>query len=149
MTLPSTYTIVSAEKSDLHGIIRLLEKADLPSADLTGDVLAYFIILKYKDELVGTIGLEVSEKDALLRSLVISEKHQGKGLGKVLVQRLEKNAIEYGVQSIYLLTTTAAQFFTNLNYKTIERTSAPNSIEDTAEFSHLCPDTAICMKKVL
>jgi amino-acid N-acetyltransferase len=74
---------------------------------------------------------------------------RGRGFGTTLCDRLERNARSADVETLYLLTTTAADFFAELGYVESERENAPISIRDTTEFAELCPATATCMEKSL
>jgi amino-acid N-acetyltransferase len=56
-------------------------------------------------------------------------------------------ATELKIREIYLLTTTAAEFFTHLGYRQVDRALAPAAIASTKEFSSLCPSTAVFMVK--
>lgn len=66
-----------------------------------------------------------------------------------LVSNAETKAAEQGVESLYLLTTTAAQFFARLGYEAVPRSEAPAVIAATAQFSELCPASSTFMRKVL
>lgn len=94
-------------------------------------------------------GLERHASTALLRSVVVEESVRGEGYGSLLCDRLESRARADGVESIYLLTTTAADFFADRGYERIERDEAPPAIRETTEFDDLCPATATCMRKSL
>ena len=72
-----------------------------------------------------------------------------RGCATALVARAERHARERGARRIYLLTTTAADFFARLGYKRVEREQAPGSIRSTGEFSSLCPVTSVLMMKEL
>jgi amino-acid N-acetyltransferase len=48
---------------------------------------------------------------------------------------------------LYLITTTAKDFFNRQGYCIIQREKSPEAIKETAEFSSLCPSTAVVMKK--
>lgn len=98
---------------------------------------------------VGVGGLEIHDTDGLLRSVVVEESFRGQGYGAAIKGELEEEARSAGVDSLYLLTTTAAQFFEQQGYAEIERTDAPEAIRATAEFETLCPDGATCMRKRL
>ncbi|MGR8918854.1 MAG: hypothetical protein ACU85V_04495, partial [Gammaproteobacteria bacterium] len=50
---------------------------------------------------------------------------------------------------VSLLTETAAAFFEHLGYSRAPRAAAPATIAATAEFASLCPDTAVCMRRVI
>ena len=58
-------------------------------------------------------------------------------------------AAEQGVETLYLLTTTAAQFFARRGYEAVPRSEAPAAIAATAQFSELCPASSTFMRKVL
>ncbi len=93
----------------------------------------------------GVIGLEIHGSFGLLRSLVVDPRHRGTGCGKALVDALESYAAHHRIESIYLLTETAEQFFSRLGYRAIDRADLPEVIEATQEISALCPDTATAM----
>ena len=134
---------------DLTGIVALLAAADLCHDDLNPEHMAHFLILRNGGELIGAVGLEVIDSDALLRSLVVVPSHHGKGLGIQLVDGIEAHAHELGVTSLYLLTTTADHFFDQHGYERIERASVPEAIGATTEFVSFCPDSAVCMMRTL
>ena len=82
-----------------------------------------------------------------MRSLVVTQKDLGRGLGRRLVDAVEILAAETGVRSIYLLTTSAEAFFEYLGFRRISREETPAAIRSTREFSSLCPATAVVMVK--
>jgi amino-acid N-acetyltransferase len=127
--------------------IELLSGADLPFSDLTGDVLENFFGCGDRESPNGIVGLEIRGKYALLRSLVVAEVAQNQGCGRALVQQAETHARHKGVETLYLLTETAESFFQNLGYEVCQRNDVPEPICRTEEFSSLCPDSAIVMKK--
>ena len=148
-TLPelSAAAIAGARRSDLPSIRGLLEIELLPSVDITEETLEHFLV--YRDQLgvAGVVGLEKYGDVALLRSLVVASERMGCGIGKALVTAAEALAAESQARSIYLLTTTAADFFENRGFRRIGREQAPNEIRSTQEFSSLCPATAVLMVK--
>jgi len=133
------------EEKALH----LLREASLPVADLTFDHFRHFFGCGSKEELDGVIGVEFYGSDALLRSLAVAESVRGRGCGRALVRHAERYARGYGVERLYLLTTTAAPYFEQLGYRSLSRDDAPESIRSTVEFDSLCPSDSICMMKDL
>jgi amino-acid N-acetyltransferase len=79
----------------------------------------------------------------------VDEAMRGRGCGRRLVAEAEQYAARNGVQSLYLLTTTAEEFFRRLGYVRIDRASAPEAIRQTSEFSGLCPSSSAVMMKAL
>jgi amino-acid N-acetyltransferase len=79
----------------------------------------------------------------------VADNHRGGGHGKALVSHAEAWASQHGVEALYLLTTTAAEFFARLGYVAIPRSEAPAAIAATAQFASLCPSSSTFMRKVL
>jgi amino-acid N-acetyltransferase len=96
---------------------------------------------------IGTAGLEIFEDCALLRSVSVIKEEQGKGFGKAINDGIEWYAKDSGINCLYLLTTTAKDFFEKQGYCVINREDSPGSIKQSAEFTSLCPSSAIVMKK--
>lgn len=128
---------------------RLLSAATLPVDDLTAAHLEHFFGCGAPDAPQAVGGIEIHGHDALLRSLAVDAQTRGRGCGRALVAALEAHARAHGARHIYLLTTTAAQYFERFGYRVVARSAAPASISATKEFSTLCPDSAVCMTKVL
>lgn len=95
------------------------------------------------------IGLELLGRLALLRSLAVRKKYRGQGWGKKLVNEIEEYASGQGIEQLYLLTTTAVDFFNRQGYQTVDRHSVPGVVQQTAEFQSLCPASTVCMVKSL
>ncbi len=93
--------------------------------------------------------MELYGEDALLRSLVVGESARQTGCGTMLVEAIERMASELGVSNLYLLTTTAEQYFHRRGYSTIDRNLVSDNIRTSSEFSSLCPDSAAVMRKSL
>lgn len=93
-------------------------------------------------ETVGYGGIELYGDSALLRSLVVLPDHKGMGHGAALVAQI---VAEADVAEFWLLTNTAAAFFTRLGWAVRDRTDAPPAIVASAEFASLCPASATCM----
>lgn len=133
------------ENKDLSVIKDILEKNDLVYEDIENKNIELF--LAYKNGLfVGIIGLEQYDNIGLLRSLVVLEEYRDKGYGKEICSGLLNYAKDKKIKEVYLLTTTAKNFFEKINFKVIERKDVPDEIKNTTEFSRFCPDSAICMK---
>jgi N-acetylglutamate synthase-like GNAT family acetyltransferase len=70
-------------------------------------------------------------------------------VGRALLEAIESDAASHGIHDLYLLTTTAADYFARHGFVTIPRGQAPPAIQQTAEFRSLCPSSAVCMTKAL
>jgi len=139
-------TVIFAEAKDEESITYLLLEVDLPHEDVSNHI-HHFLLAKSNDALIGVVGLEVLGEFGLLRSLAVVSSHRGKGIGKMLYERILAYAHLQGIKELYLLTTTAEGFFSKLGYSKVERNNIPKPIQTTEEFHSLCPSTAVCMVK--
>ena len=135
-----------AEDADVERVEALLRDARLP---LEGARHAFRVgfVAEEHDAIVGAVALEMYPDSALLRSLVVDQVAQGKGLGGRLTQVAIEEAQRRGVHAIYLLTTTAEQFFPRFGFVAVDRQSMPPSIQGSLEFQSACPASAIAMRR--
>ena len=141
--------IRSAGPADLATAVAWLDGAGLPSSDLSGEHMQSFLLATRDGEPIGMIGIETYPDCGLLRSLFVAESGRDAGLGTQLVAELERTAAAAGLSALWLLTIDAENYFTRLGYKTMERSDAPVSVQQSAEFSTLCPGDAVLMRKAL
>jgi len=134
------------EESAVKDLIRACQ---LPTRDLTPEMLRHFLVARKGDRVIGVIGLELCGQAALLRSLAVAEDFRRQGVAARLTTFIARYAVSHGIGTIYLLTTTAKDFFAKQGYRETDRRRAPVSIRATREFKDLCPDTAVCMCRVL
>ncbi len=133
-----------------HQAQQLLAACDLPTADLLlPETWRRLFGCQLDGRLAGLVGVELHGPDALLRSLAVADFARGKALGDALLAYAEQYAAAHGVQSIYLLTTTAETFFAQRGYSLAQRKTAPPAIAATQQFSGLCPAAAAFMRKRL
>lgn len=135
-------------KTYRQAVISLLKGENLPAGDLPGE-LDNFLVALNDNEVIGSVGLEVYGDYGLLRSLAVSKSFRNRGIGDELLGKIEKLAITHGLAGIYLLTETAPDYFNRKGYIQIERTSIPPEVQQSSEFSHVCPVSAIAQKKDL
>lgn len=139
-----------AMTSDLPGIVELLMMCGLPSSDLLAEHLATFFVATRGDRLVGVAGIETFGGLGLLRSLAVTPEVRGGGLAKELVGACEDLArARFGVCALYLLTTTAADYFLRRGYEEVPRESVPAQIASHPQFRGLCPASARSLRRVL
>jgi amino-acid N-acetyltransferase len=127
----------------------LLAACKLPGADLEDGHFEHFFGCGEQADPTGVVGVELHGKIGLLRSLAVDQTARRRGCGKRLVKQVEQYAAGRGVQSLYLLTTTAADFFAALGYRRVDRAQVPEAIRNTREFSGLCPSSSSVMVKDL
>jgi N-acetylglutamate synthase-like GNAT family acetyltransferase len=138
-----------ASPRDAEAIRRLLAQNALPRDDIDAH-LGDFIVAKVGDEIVGVAGLEIAGDAALLRSVAVRDDFRGSGMGRLLCERALARAKQRGATAIYLLTTTAADFFKQkLDFTALDRSAAPKAIQQTYEFREACPASACLLARKL
>jgi amino-acid N-acetyltransferase len=137
-----------ATPTDLDRVERLLAANDLPTADIRADAPQFYVAWVDGDP-VGVGGLELHGDAGLLRSVVVADPHRGRGFGTAICAALEACAEQADVETLYLLTTTATDFFGNRGYAVVDRTAVPERLRSSRQFADLCPDSATCLRKSL
>ena len=135
-----------ARPSDLSAISALLNEFGLPIQGVV-DFLDSFVLVELEGRLIGVGGVELHGHDALLRSLAVIAEHQHCGIATMICDHLEAHAAQHGIDSVYILTETAEQFFAGRDYVVVARAAAPEAIAASEEFSNLCPQSATFMRK--
>ena len=136
------------DSKDIPKAIDLLKYWKLPYADLQDSNVSLYSVYD-KLRFLGIGGLEVYGQIALLRSLAVLPEITNQGIGRIICAHLEEEAKRIGISELYLLTTTTESFFNQHSYQKIVREAMPDVIKNTSEFSELCPDSAVCMKKCI
>jgi len=147
---PMAVSISSTKADELAVVVALLWAANLPAGDLTVNHLEHFFIARAADgKPCGVIGLEPFGHTGLMRSLTVDRSQRGKGVGHALCERLELHARELGIATLYLLTMDADGYFTAIGYTPVARSDVPETVAASTQFRGLCPDSAICLNKLL
>jgi len=128
------------------GIIALLKAERLPTQDLP-DILENFIVALQDEDVIGVAGLEIYGDYGLFRSLAVHKQFRNKGIAQNLMQQIEVLANKQQLHELYLLTETAPDYFERNGYQKISRDEVPVIVQQSAEFSEVCPQSAIVMKK--
>jgi amino-acid N-acetyltransferase len=123
----------------------LLAACDLGSEGLEYAFPGGYVVVESAGELLGAAGVEVRGQDGLLRSVAVAPGQRGSGLGALLVRNRLEWAAKNGLRAVYLLTTSAADFFGWMGFWRIDRDEAPEDIRKSEQFSGACPASAVVM----
>ena len=138
----------SATQQDLSAIESLLAACSLP-VEGVGDIIDEFVVARDKGRVVGVAAVEPCGAYGLLRSAAVDQSMRGHGIGRALVQRLIADSEMKGYRALYLLTTTAENYFPTFGFIVTSRDSVPVEIQSTSEFRDICPSSATVMRRSL
>ena len=143
-----TAIIRRARPDDIPHITPILTTTNLGAEELDLHIENFFVAVD-GEQIIGTIGLELYGSRALLRSAALLPTHQHHGIGTNLLAAAEEFAKIHQVSEIFLLTTTASDYFKRHGYTTVRREEIRGSILGSAQFRYACPATATAMQKKL
>jgi amino-acid N-acetyltransferase len=140
--------IERATPADLKPVLALLTLHHLPPDGLEEHVTT-LLVARRGAEVVGSAALEMYADGALLRSVAVAPDVQGQGVGRLLTEAAL--ALGRGLQTpaVFLLTTTAEEYFPRLGFERTDRTMVPESVKASLEFKSACPASAVVMRKIL
>jgi N-acetylglutamate synthase-like GNAT family acetyltransferase len=138
-----------ARPHDVADGLALLRRVGLSDKDVAERWGHYFVVREDDGRVVGVAGLEVHGENGLLRSLAVEADYRDQGLGAALVSAAKERAEKLDLRAVYLLTTTAREFFAGHGFTDTARTEAPTGIRESWEFVAGCPTTAVLMKRAL
>ena len=136
-----------ARAHDLRDALDLLGRSQLTHQDVSEGWGHYFVVREDDGRVIAVAGLEVHGEDGLLRSVAVDGDYRGQGLAASLVEAVLERAARVGLRSVYLLTTTARDYFARRGFSDCDRSSAPEPIRESWEFRAGCPSSASFMKR--
>ena len=143
---PLAFQVRSARGNDLREVKALLSRADLPADGVDDQFGSAYAVAEQAGVIVGAIGIERHGDYGLLRSAVVTAAVRGRGVGESLVLNRLAWSLSEGLQNVYLLTTTAADYFRRFGFDVIERAEVPSVVQQSSEFAGICPSTATVMR---
>jgi len=138
----------SAEPAQAHDIgpaRELLHRVELPEEGVV-DHFGNYLVVRDASRLVGLCGVEVCGDDGLLRSVAVDPDYRGEGIGGLLVAGAQGLARKLKLEGLYLLTTTAADFFRRHGFEDLPRDKAPEAVRQSWEFRAGCPSSSTLMR---
>jgi amino-acid N-acetyltransferase len=140
--------IERATAADIPAAEDLLAAAGLPLEGAAA-ALATGVVAREGRRVVGCAAIERHGEHGLLRSVAVAADRRGTGIGRAIVAAAEDLARSEGLADLYLLTETAAEWFPTLGYQAVERSVAGQAVGASIEFTTVCRDTGIAMRRSL
>jgi protein-tyrosine-phosphatase/N-acetylglutamate synthase-like GNAT family acetyltransferase len=138
-------TVGPPNVDDLPAIEALVSESGLPRAVVVDHFPSGYVVARRGSAVVGVAALETHGDVALLRTVAMNPSERGKGTGLALVAERLTTAWRSQIDRVFLLTTTAPEFFRRFGFAEVDRALAPESLQESPEFTALCPSTATCM----
>jgi amino-acid N-acetyltransferase len=135
-----------ARSEDRAAVEALLGAAGLPLDGLGDGFPGGYAVAEVGDGLAGAAGVERHGADGLLRSVVVAAAWRGRGLGERLVRDRLAWATARGLESVFLLTTTAPGYFPRIGFRLAERANVPAAVRASKEFAAVCPASAALLE---
>ena len=143
---PRPYVVRSARANDLPSVQALLAAARLPADGLEEQFGDGFAIAECDGTAIGAEGIELYGDAGLLRSAVVDSTWRGSGVGDALTRDRLQWAASQGLREVWLLTTTASEYFPRFGFARADRASAPALMQRSREFAEACPASAVAMR---
>ena len=144
-----TITVRAARADDMTAVERLLTAAHLPAGGLAEQFGPAYAVAEADGAIVGAEGIEQYGDAGLLRSAVVRDDWRGRGVGDMLTRDRLAWAERAGLQELWLLTTTAADYFPRFGFTRADRATAPDAVQASREFAEACPASAVAMRLTL
>ena len=120
-----------ARPHDLRGALDLLGRTELTDQDVSEGWGHYFVVREDDGRVIAVAGLELHGEDGLLRSVAVDDDYRGQGLAGALIEAALERAARVGLRSVYLLTTTARDYFARRGFADCSRDSAPPLVRES------------------
>ncbi|HEX3763592.1 MAG TPA: GNAT family N-acetyltransferase [Kofleriaceae bacterium] len=144
--LPDGISLGSPVGGELADIEALARENGLPAEVVQEHFPDAYVVARRDGAVVGVAALEAHDANGLLRTVAVASAERGRGAGLALIADRLALAWANGLDSVYLLTTTAAPLFRRFGFMDAARASAPAALTASPEFAALCPASATCMR---
>lgn len=140
----------AAQPADLEAVVELLAACKLAAPGIDRQFGSGFVIASVdRARVVGVAGVERYQCDGLFRSAAVHPDFRGRGLGERLTRDRIAWARANGLERLWLLTETAADYWLRFGFERVARDSAPPGVARSAEWSGGCPASAVAMALTL
>jgi protein-tyrosine-phosphatase/N-acetylglutamate synthase-like GNAT family acetyltransferase len=146
MNLPDGISLGIPVGGELAAIEALAREHKLPTEVVREHFPEAYVVARRDGTVVGVAALEAHDASGLLRTVAVASAERGRGTGLALIADRLAMAWASGLESVYLLTTTAAPLFRRFGFMDAERAAAPAALTASPEFAALCPASATCMR---
>jgi N-acetylglutamate synthase-like GNAT family acetyltransferase len=109
------FEIRTAKNADLGGMHEVLAASGLSTLEILDPGSVYWVACQ-GSIFVGTCGLEVDQRNGLVRSVAVAENHRGRGIGRALLERCIAFAKSRELERLYLFSKDTGAYFLELGW---------------------------------
>jgi len=132
--------------ADLDAVRTILQAAGLPTDGVADQFGPGWAVARDEAGVpIGAAGVERYGTSGLLRSVAVLPAWRGTGVGGALARDRIAWARAQGLDALYLLTDTAAEYWPRFGFHPIVRETAPAAVRASVEWAHCCPQSAVAM----
>jgi amino-acid N-acetyltransferase len=146
-TREASVTVAPAIDDDRSAVLALLRSCDLPVAGVSQGLMRDYLVAHVDRTMAGVCGLEVHGQDGLLRSVAVKRRWRRRGVAEALLEAALGRARSLHLHGVYLLTTTAHDYFARRGFDDCQRDAAPAAIQGSWEFRTGCPSSSSLMRR--
>lgn len=144
--LTPVITIRRARPDEFDEVLSLMDNLGLERDDLTPGTPGIFVA-QLGPEIVGCAVLESDGTNGLIRGVGVANDRQRHGIGRRLMEFVLEHARELRLSTLYLLTTTAEDYFLRLGYERVDAGDPPDVVTRSPQYSICTAARAVLMKK--
>jgi amino-acid N-acetyltransferase len=126
-------------------LLDLLKRVGLPRDGLEAH-RECTLVIRDGPTIIGCAAIECYGGAGLLRSVAVDAAHRGRGVGEALVRAAIELAQRRGLHTLYLLTTSAADYFARFGFRAVSRDDVALAVRQSVEFNDVCPASAVVMQ---
>lgn len=146
---PEGISLGAPTADDLPALETLIRASGLPAEVVRDQFPEAYVVARRDGVVVGVAALEAHDRSALLRTVAVSPEERGRGTGLALIADRLALAWASQLDSVFLLTTTAAPLFRRFGFADGARANVPAALAASPEFASLCPASATCLRLAL
>lgn len=145
--MKETYRLRHASENDLEAMKNILKSCGLSALGIESSKNT-FILVEKNEAIIGMLGSICLGEQALLRSFAVEKQYRGRALGRLMLEEMEIKLREKGIKEIFLLTETAADYFSKIGFEEISRGQIPQRLLQISELDRVCSCKRRCFHRM-